>query len=230
MRTTRLMAVAACAVACTTVMAFADNDDDIGIVPATPLSSSTGFKQALINPKTGMIFSAYGGYNWMDFTDGQKMRAALKDSFSFLPKEPAVKTGVDKSGKFTIACANGVSTQAIRWEGFLEMKKAGKYTFLVQKNVDGYEWLCGYAIAVNGKVCTASFGQDSFDVDLMIGFNKVEIVTLLPRYDSVKNAPLLISMKRKGSLIEPVQLSPGLFCYEDIEVDKDPGIVFPEKK
>ena len=167
----------------------------------------------------------------MDFTDGQKMRAALKDSFSFLPKEPAVKTGVDKSGKFTIDCANGVSTHAIRWEGFLGMKKAGKYTFLVQKNVHEYaEWRCGDAIAVNGKLCTAAYGQTSFDVDLKKGYNKVEIVTLLPRYDSVKNAPLLISMKRKGSLIEPVQLSPGLFCYEDIEVDKDPGIVFPEKK
>ena len=225
------MVVAACAVACTTVMAFADNDDDIGIVPATPLS--TEIKDP-VNPKEGMIFSAYGSYAWMDFMDGQQMRAALNDSFSSLPKAPAVKTGVDESDKFTIDCANGVSTGAIRWEGFLQMRKAGKYTFLVQKNLspDGtYNWICGYAIAINGKVCTTTYGQGSFDVDLKIGYNKVEIVTLLPgNFPGVSNAPLFISMKRKGSLIEPVQLSPKCFFHDDIEVDKDPGIVFPEKK
>ncbi len=235
MKTTRLMAVAACAVACTTVTVFGNNSNDTGNdtgLGATP--PATEIKDPA-NPKPGMIFSAYGAYKWMYLDDSEKLQTALKECFSFLPKAPAVKTGVDTSDKFTIDCAKGVATGAIRWEGFLECRKARTYTFLVQKNVCNYDssslkWQCGYAIAINGKLSCTGFGQSSFDVDLKLGFNKVEIVTLVPnRFEDVKQSPLLISAKPKGSIKEPLKLSPGIFKYDDTEVEEDLGLG-PRKK
>ena len=204
-----------CAVACAFTTAFAD--DDSGLVSAAP---SAPVITDPVNPTPGMIFSAYGAYNWMYLDDIPKLQVALKESLINLPKAPAVKTGIDKSDKFIIDCAKGVETYAIRWEGFLRCKKARTYTFVVQKpfrdNPSCLKWRCGYAIAINGKPCLVSYGQDSFDVNLKIGFNKVEIVTLLPRYYSdVQNSPLFISAKPKGSVIEPVMLSPGKLFYDN---------------
>ncbi len=198
-------------------------DSDTRLVPGKPLVTEI---QDPVNPKPGMVFSAYGAYKWMYLEDVDKLQASLKACFSFLPKAPAVKTGVDASDKFTIDCAKGVATGAIRWEGFLQCTKARKYTFLVQKNVcngfDSEKWQCGYAISVNGKVYCTGYGQDSFDVDLKIGFNKVEIVTLLPnRWENVKNAPLHISVRVKGSINDPIELSPGVFFYDHVEGDND---------
>lgn len=209
MKTTKLMAIAACALAC--AAATADT-----VKPAAP-----------VNPKPGMIFSAYGAYTWMTDNKNDKIQAGLKECFSFLPKLPAVKTGVDKSEKFTIDCAKGVATAAIRWEGFLPCNADRTYTFLVQKNTtrSRYEnWQCGYAVAINGKVCCAAFGQTSFDVDLKNGFNKVEIVTLLPDgygFEEVRNSPLLLFAKRKESLKEPMKLDPGMFFYDEPVDDEE---------
>ncbi|MBP5509699.1 MAG: hypothetical protein J6Z49_02145 [Kiritimatiellae bacterium] len=225
MKTMHVFATAICAVACTFTAAIAEDDSGLeSATPAAPVITDP------VNPQPGMIFSAYDGYKWMYPEDSgdkeiEKMRVNLKESVDKLPALPAVKTGIDKSDKFSIACASGVAVAAIRWEGFLKCKIARTYTFLIQKErADTYDsrldlhWATGYAIRINGKTGVVSYGQTSFDVNLKVGFNKVEIVSLLPDgrqlYKQGRMAPLLITVKPKGSVIEPVNLSPNKLFYD----------------
>lgn len=233
MKPTKQLAVALCVAAGITTSVFAE--DDSGLVSATPTAPVV---TEPVNPQPGMIYSAYDGYKWMYPRNDEKeigdLKVNLKESVDNLPKLSAVKTGIDKSDKFSIACASGVAVAAIRWEGFLKCKLARTYTFVVQKESANYDtnykpaqWSTGYAIRINGKAGRVSYGQSSFDADLKIGFNKIEIVSLLPEqyYKDGRKAPLIITVKPKGSVIEPVKLSPNKLFYdarpelEDIGLD-----------
>lgn len=223
MKPTKQLAVALCVAACMTTSVFAE--DDSGLVSATPAAPVI---TEPVNPQPGMIYSAYSSSvaPWMGYPksslieDDMKKKTfeSLKECHSTLPKMPALKTGVDKSDKFAIECARGVVPDGIRWEGFLKCKLSKKYTFLVQKNAyhGAYAapW-CSYAIRINGKFFLVSHGEDSFDANLNTGFNKVEIFCMFPpAFKEVAQAPLIISAKPKGSIIEPVKLSPGMLFYD----------------
>ena len=217
MKRIKQIAVALCVTACAFTTAFADESGLESATPPAPVITDP------VNPQPGMLFSAYGPCKWMYMryeSDSSKLQVALNESLVTLPKVPAVKTGVDKNEKFTIECAKDVEVAAIRWEGFLKCKLAKTYTFVVDKRYDSYtsdyRWQVGYVIAINGKICIVGYGQNSFDTDLKVGFNKVEIVTLLPsdHYREGRNSPLHISAKPKGSVIEPVKLSPGMLFYD----------------
>ena len=219
MKTMHMFATVLCAVACTFSAAIAE--DDSGLVSATPVAPVITDP---VNPQPGMIYSAYA-LSWMNhpgsyFTkeEAEKLLGSLRECHSTLPKMPALQTGVDSNNTFTVECAKGVKPYGIRWDGFLKCKLSGTYTFLVQKKSVGdgrdiFVW-CSYVIKVNGKVIVSQ-GEDSFDVDLKTGFNKVEIFCLFPpRWEEVAQAPMIISAKRKGSIIEPVKLSPGMLFYD----------------
>ena len=197
MKTRKLMAIALCAAACVTTTAFAE--DDFGIESASPVKIADP-----VNPQPGMVFNAYNYPNWMRDVE-------LKDSNSKLPKTAALKTGIDAGEKFSLEISKGVNAAAIRWEGFLKCKRATTYTFLFQKK---YEyWSCGYSVRINGQlVIPAAMGEVSCDVDLKVGWNKVEIVSQF-KYHS----PLVVSFKPKGSLSDPRPIAP-----KDLFYDKKP--------
>jgi len=184
----KLMAVALCAAACVTTTAFAE--DDFGIESASPVKIADP-----VNPQPGMVFNAYDYPNWLE-------RDQLKESNSTFPKMAALKTGVDKSEKFGIEIASGVSAAAVRWEGFLKCKRAATYTFLFQKKEE--YWNCGYSVRINGQnVVPAATREATCDVNLKVGWNKVEIVSQF-KYHS----PLVVSFKPKGSLSDPRPIAP----------------------
>ena len=185
----KLMAVALCAAACVATNAFAE--DDFGIESASPVKIADP-----VNPQPGMIFNAYNYPDWMG-------KEQLKESNSKLPTTAALKTGVDKGEKFGIEVAQGVNAAAIKWDGFLKCKRAATYTFLFQKREYNRHW-SGYSIRINGQlVLPATFGEDTCDVNLKVGWNKVEIVCQFN-----DKSPLNISFKPKGSLSEPRAIAP----------------------
>ena len=188
MKIRKLMAVALCTAACVTTTAFAE--DDFGIESASPVTIADP-----VNPQPGMVFNAYNYPNWM----GQDQ---LKESNSKLPTTAALKTGVDKGEKFGIEISQGVNAAAIRWDGFLKCKRATTYTFLFQKKED--YWSTGYSVRINGQsVIPAATGEKSCDVNLKVGWNKIEIVC---QFDY--KTPLAVSFKPKGSLADPRPLAP----------------------
>ena len=190
----KLMAVALCAAACVTAVVIAE--DYFGIESASPVKIADPF-----NPQPGMVFNAYDYPQWMGSDQ-------LKESNSTLPKMAALKTGVDKSEKFGIEIASGVSASAVRWEGFLKCKRAATYTFLFQKKEE--YWECGYSVRINGQnVIPAATREISCDVNLKVGWNKVEIVSQF-RYHS----PLVVSFKPKGSLSDPRPIAPKDLFYD----------------
>jgi len=190
MNPTKLMAVALCVAACVTTTAFAT--DDFGIESASPVKIADP-----VNPQPGMVFNAYNYPEWM-------WEEQLKESNSKLPTTAALKTGVDKGEKFDTEVAQGVKAAAIKWDGFLKCKRATTYTFLFQKGDHGDRFRDGYSIRVNGQlVLPASYNESTFDVNLKVGWNKVEIVCQFYNKD-----PLKISFKPKGSLSEPRSIAP----------------------
>jgi len=192
----KLMVVALCAAACVTTTAFAE--DDFGIESASPVKIADP-----VNPQPGMVFNAYNYPNWM-------REAELKESNSKLPKTAALKTGIDKGEKFSLEISKGVDAAAIRWEGFLKCIRAATYTFLFQKK-DEY-WSCGYSIRINGQpVIPAAMREASCDVDLKVGWNKIEIVSQFQE----KRDPLNVSFKPKGSLSEPRPIAPKDLFHDD---------------
>ena len=191
-----------CGVLCTAIalgsMVPAFAEDDFGIESASPIAIADP-----INPQPGMIFNAYDYDRWFD---GDQ----LKESNSKLPVLPAAKTGVDKGEKFGKDIANEVSFKAIRWEGFLKCKRVGTYTFLFQKK-QRWEFENGYSVRINGlPVIPAAYGQATCDVNLKVGWNKVEIVCQF-----ASDEPLNISFKPKGYLSEPRSLSPKDFFHDE---------------
>lgn len=189
MKTPKLMAVAACAAACIATTALAE--DDFGIESASPVTNADP-----VNPQPGMVFNAYNYPNWMN-------EAQLKESNSKLPTMAALKTSVDKGEKFGIEVSKGVKAAAIKWDGFLKCKRATTYTFLFQKE-EFSNYSNGYSVRINGQlVLPATYGESSCDVNLKVGWNKVEIVCQF-----YSNAPLNVSYKPKGSLSEPRVIAP----------------------
>ena len=203
MKRIQLMAAALCAAACVTTTAFAE--DQNGLESATPVEIADP-----INPKPGMVFNAYGYDDHFYFN-------YWKENVSKLPKWPALSTGVDVSESFSIECATGVKPKAVRWEGFLKSKYAKTYTFLVQTG-NKYERDC-YSVSINGQPVYTAYGEGSFDVDLKVGWNKVEISRQF--YDS---KAMNISAKIKGGLSEPTKLTPAKFFYDDRPELQDNGL------
>ena len=194
MNSEKLLTIALCMMVCfTTTMVFAD--DDFGIVSATPIVIKDP-----INPQPGMIFNAYA------FIDNMR-ESQLKESHTILPNMASKKTGVDKNEKFGYEVTDDVNSAGIiRWEGFLKCKRAAKYTFLFQKKEEnGIN--NGYSVKINGQyVIPATCGQKACDVNLKIGWNKVEIVCLF--YDGGRRQPLNISFRPKDSLATPRPITP----------------------
>ena len=214
----KLMTLALCAVACATVNGKVRTQD-----LTSPAVAKSKAPYKLLNPEPGMIMSVYGPQEWMRLDDVKKMKEQFRESVFALPKSPAVKTSVDKSDKFSIDCAKDVEVSAIRWEGYLVDNESETCTFVMQKNYYyGYDRDClqtGYAVMIN-DVVVCGWGQQSFDVNLEPGYNKVVIVCLYPderKFADVNKAPFNITVKPKGSVEEPSKLTPAMF-----EFDKTP--------
>ena len=164
MNPTKLLTIALCLVACLATTTVFAADDDFGIVSATPIVIADP-----VNPQPGMLFNAY------DYEKYMEAPQQLKESHTTLPKMAAKKTGVDKSEKFGFDIRNGVKAKGIRWEGFLKCKRAATYTFLFQKKELSF-LKNGYSVKINGQtVMPANFGEDACDVNLKVGWNKVEL-------------------------------------------------------
>lgn len=198
MKTRKLMAVALCATACVTTTAFAE--DDFGIESASPVTIADP-----VNPQPGMIFNAYNPKESMN-------RESLKESVVKLPSQAAIKTNVDKGENFSLDQVGKMDARVGRWEGFLKCKRATKYTFVLNKGeCEGPE--CGFCFAVNGRVVIPAGGkQASCDVDLKIGWNKIDLVGQYYSYHNLK--PLVMAFKPKGSLAEPRLLGPKDFFHD----------------
>ena len=187
-----------CGALCTAIVfggasAFAE-DDDFGIESASPTTIADP-----INPQPGMLFNAYGAV--------KSSQTWLKDSHSKLPSVAAMKTGVDKSEKFSLDVASGVDANAIRWDGFIKCKRAGAYTFLFQKKLFR-KFEHGYSVRINGRdVIPAAYGEASCDANLKVGWNKIEIVAVFASSLKAKG-PLSVSFKPKDSVAEPRPITP----------------------
>jgi hypothetical protein len=202
MNPTKLIAVALCAAACVTMSALAD--DDFGIESASPVVNVDP-----ANPQPGMVFNAYNYPNWMQ-------KEQLKDSNSKLPTTASLKSGVDKSERFGIEISQGVRAAAVRWEGFIRCKRATTYTFLFQRNYSN--WSDGYSVRINGRLAIpAGIGESSCDVDLKVGWNKIEIVC---QFDSKDN--LNVSYRPKSYIGEPRAIAPKDFFHDENPEDVDP--------
>lgn len=192
MKTTKLMAAALCAAACVTTTAYAE--DDFGIESASPVKIADP-----VNPQPGMVFNAYGRYSARMYYMGEN---ELKESTSKLITRAAIKTQVDKGENFSIKQVGQMEAYMGRWEGFLKCKRSDTYTFVVSKGGGG--WDDGFSLRINGvTVIPAATTQASCDVNLNVGWNKVEIVCQYYRAD-----PLIMSFKPKNSLAEPRQIGP----------------------
>lgn len=201
MNPTKLLTIVLCLVACLATTTVFAADDDFGIVSATPTVIADP-----VNPQPGMLFNAYSYSDWMN-------DSKMKECHTTLPKMAARKTGVDKSDKFGIEVADGVDAMAIKWEGFLKCKRAATYTFLFQKPSDYCRASNGYSVKINGQlVIPVDWDESSCDVNLKVGWNKVEIVGQFCR-----KFPLKITFRPKGSLSEPRPIAP-----KDLFYDKKP--------
>ncbi len=98
------------------------------------------------------------------------------------------------------------------WSGFMKCKRAGAYTLTLTQptKVHVLSGLGGYSLRVNGKaVIAAAWRQTSVDVDLKVGWNKIDLVCQFGR------APALsITYKPKDSLSEARPLTPGMMFFD----------------
>lgn len=196
----KLMAVALCAAACVTTAMYAE--DDFGIESAT--SSAI---DGPVNPQPGMMLRAYQLGKFMKTDE-------LKGSISKLPSLPAAKTLVDKGEEFSLKQIGKTGASVGMWSGFMKCKLAGEYTLtLTQPARHGFRVNAlsgGYSLRINGKpVVPASMKQTSVDVNLKVGWNKVELVCQFG-----KAPALTISYKPKDSLSDPRPLTPGMMFYD----------------
>ena len=200
----KLMAVALCAAACVTTTAFAE--DDFGIESASPVAIADP-----VNPQPGMLFRAYQIDNKFLNADG------LKGSIAKLPSQPAVKTLVDKGEEFSLKQIGKSDAKVGMWSGFMKCKRAGAYTLTLTQPTrwSGKSFGAssgGYSLRINGKpVIPASMKQTSADVNLKVGWNKVELVC---QFGVGRVPALTITYKPKDSLSEARPLTPGMMFFD----------------
>lgn len=171
-------------------VAFAEEDD--GIVSAAPAIADP------VNPQPGMLANAYkvsGGSS-----DARRENTRLP----ILEKTPSVKSYADTTAVFS---RSGVpkdkDVNILKWEGFIKCKRATSYTFSFNGR--------GYSFYVNGRqYIDYRYDQESRDVDLKLGWNKVVILATFPNYGD----KLSVEYRPKGSLSDPRQLSPGMLFYD----------------
>ena len=190
----KLMAVALCAAACVTTTTFAE--DDFGIESASPEVIADP-----VNPQPGMVMNVYPveGFS-VSWERLQKM-------FLGLPASAAEKTEITKTDNFMIP--NQSKSKIGRWEGFLKCKRATAYTFVVNAKGTNGSW-DGYMFKVNGKtVIKSGEGKTPADVNLKIGWNKVEFIAILG-----SNKPIDMEFKPKGSLSDARPIGPKDMFYD----------------
>ena len=190
MKTLMVAALAVAAVGAN--VAFAEEDD--GIVSAAPVVADP------VNPQPGMLANAY----MIDY-GGNASRYKAMTTLAALSKAPSVKSYEDKAAAFT---RGGVSEKTdvnvMKWEGFIKCKRATSYTF-------SFDSRDTYSFYVNGRqYVDTCYRQESRDVDLKLGWNKVVIVAYLDRADN----KLAVEYRPKGSLSDPRPLSPGMMFYD----------------
>ena len=196
MNPTKIMAVALCAAACVTTTAFAE--DDFGIESASPVVIADP-----VNPQPGMVLSGYkvvtANDNW------------YKDCVASLPKTPAIKTIVDKSEDFSLKPLGKTESNVGMWSGFLKCKRAGVYTLTL---TGGNNFSEGYSLRVNGRqAIVVGRGQNSADVTMKVGWNKVELVCKFGAGRS-SNSRLNVAYKPKESLSDARPLTPAMLFHD----------------
>lgn len=172
-------------------VAFAEEDD--GIVSAAPVIANP------INPQPGLLANAYNiMYRNMNAYKAMTTLPALA-------KTPSVKSYEDKADAFTRDGVPGkTKVNVIKWEGFIKCKRATSYTF-------SFDSRDSYSFYVNGRQYIDTCNrQESRDVELKMGWNKIVIVAYL---DYVGNK-LTVVYRPKGSMSEPRPLSPGMLFYD----------------
>ena len=190
MKTLMVAALAVAAVGAN--VAFAEEDD--GIVSAAPAIADP------VNPQPGMLANAYK----IDYR-GSGERYKAMTALTALEKAPSIKSYADTTTSFT---RGGVPAKAeinvIKWEGFIKCKRATNYTF-------SFDSRDSYSFYVNGRQYIDTCDrQESRDVELKLGWNKVVIVAFI---DDVSDK-LQVQYRPKGSLSDPRQLSPGMLFYD----------------
>ena len=200
MKTTKLMTLALCALACTTATTFAKEKGDDLIDSATPAAAIPD----PVNPKPGMVFK---GYNVNGSRDMFELATQLE-------KCAAVKKTVAPGEKFAPREFRDVHIIEGVWEGFIKCKRSANCTVLLQQNQFG-SYGPGYALFINGKKFISGSAQHSGMIDLKAGFNHIKLV--------VRENPVSISLKATESTREPKPVTPKDMWYDD---KPDEGDVF----
>ena len=196
MKTTKLMAIALCAVACSTTTAFAADDLIVSATPEAVIADP-------VNPKPGMVFRGYD----------RRFMGDLLEFSSSLDKIATVKTTVVADEKFSYGKFKDVEISQGVWEGFVQCKRSANCTILVQQaSYNG----CGYILFVNGKRIFCGHGQMSRLVDLKVGFNHIKLIA-----QNAGNNPVLIRIKATGSVKEAKQLTPKVMFHDEKPDDGD---------
>ena len=165
--------------------------------------------QAPINPQGGTVYRVYNLQRWMDTAD-------MKKSLFQLQSMPSVRTMVDKSDKFALHAFDQSSCNVGMWEGFLKCKRKMTVTFILDQLSLCERTHSGYSMWVNGNCAVpASCKQTCVNVDMMVGFNKIQIVCQFDR------SPMLnISYKPMDSLSEARPIAPkSMFYNKNPEAD-----------
>lgn len=185
--------MAALAVAAVGVnVAFAEEDD--GIVSAAPVIANP------TNPQPGLLANAYN----IMYRGNMNTYKAMT-TLPALAKTPSVKSYEDKADAFTRDGVPGkTDVNVIKWEGFIKCKRATSYTF-------SFDSRDSYSFYVNGRQYIDTCDrQESRDVELKMGWNKIVIVAYLDRVGN----KLTVVYRPKGSMSEPRPLSPGMLFYD----------------
>lgn len=158
-----------------------------------------------VNPQPGMILRAYHLNKFMN-------AELLKGSVAKLPTLAAAKTMVDKGEEFSLKQIGKSEAKTGMWTGFIKCKRSGVCTFTLSQPSKAVRGTAagGYSFWVNGKsVVGAGWRETSVDVDLKVGWNKVDIVCQFGR------APALtIAYKPKDSLSEARPLTPAMMFFD----------------
>ena len=188
-RKTMVTVAVLCALACVSRLAIAE--DDIGDEP--------------VNPQAGMVLSGYKTSNVVNDN-------WIRDSIASLPKQPAIKTVVDKAETFSLGSLGKTESNVGMWRGFMKCKKAGIYTLTLTGNRHTISFNSdSYSLRVNGKsAIAAGQGQVSADVALKAGWNKVEIVC----HFGPGRRPISISYKPKDSLSDARPITPAMLFHD----------------
>lgn len=161
-----------------------------------------------VTPVQGAVCNLY----LLPETGDSKKSAEITAS---LAEKPAAATFVDSASEFKAKKKkNDVASNWGMWTGWLKQEKAGTYTFTCSMR-QSYQSNT-YSIWINGQKALANVaGQNSFDVDLVAGFNSVKIV--VHDDDNYDPHPLTINYKKKGSVKEPISFGPENMYHDDEE-------------